>query len=297
MRASILALALLIPCSLGAMAEGSLSYPRLQSLGPEDPLFRQHQEAVAAAYLADGSGGTAPDLVLYEYKTPIGVDLFALAARLSLPYESLATLNRLDRSRAFLGGEILLVPSAPGLFVPERPSSDLEFLLSYRRSAHSMRIATLSGTRVFFPNARFTPEERSLFLGNLFRLPLPAGVMTSGFGERVSPVTGKPGIHQGVDLAAPAGTEVYAAREGTVTYSGVDAVLGEHVIVAHKGGWSTVYGHLSQRAVRLNDSVASGMIIGRVGSTGLSTGPHLHFEVRIRGEARDPESLVPRMKS
>jgi murein DD-endopeptidase MepM/ murein hydrolase activator NlpD len=278
-------------------AEGPLSYPRLTSLGPEDALFRQHQEAVAAAYLAAGSGLPPPTLVIYQYRAPAGIDLFALAARLSLPYETLATLNRLDRSRAFVGGEDLLVPSAPGLFVSEKPSSDLELLLSYRGAAGALRIATGTGYRYFFPNARFSQEERSLFLGNLFRLPLPIATITSGFGERVSPVTHKVGLHPGVDLAAPAGTEVYAAREGRVSFSGVDPVLGEHIIIEHQGGWSTVYGHLSARLVRLNDHVDSGMIIGRVGSTGLSTGPHLHFEVRIHGEARDPEPLVPRMKS
>jgi murein DD-endopeptidase MepM/ murein hydrolase activator NlpD len=102
--------------------------------------------------------------------------------------------------------------------------------------------------------------------------------------------------HDGIDLAAPAGTEVYAAREGRVVESGVDAVLGQYIVIAHEGGWSTVYGHLSMRRVRLNDRAESGMIIGNVGSTGQSTGPHLHFEVRNRGEPRDPEPLIPRGK-
>jgi murein DD-endopeptidase MepM/ murein hydrolase activator NlpD len=252
---------------------------------------------VAAAYLAGGSGSSRPTLVLYQYAVPGGIDLFALSARLSLPYESLATLNHLDRSRSLLAGETLLVPSAPGIFVPEKPASDLEFLLSYRGDDGSMRIAIATGTLLFFPDARFTPEERSLFLGRLFRFPLPAGRLTSGFGQRLSPITGRVSRHPGVDLAAPMGTEVYAARDGIVVYSGFDPILGEHLIVEHEGGWSTVYGHLSMRIARLKDRVASGMIIGRVGSTGESTGPHLHFEVRNRGEPRDPEPLVPRVKS
>ena len=81
-----------------------------------------------------------------------------------------------------------------------------------------------------------------------------------------------------------------------VTASGVDELLGEYVIVTHEGGWETVYGHMSKRLVRLNDKVESGMILGRVGSTGQSTGPHLHFEVRFHGEAQDPESLIPKVK-
>jgi murein DD-endopeptidase MepM/ murein hydrolase activator NlpD len=76
----------------------------------------------------------------------------------------------------------------------------------------------------------------------------------------------------------------------------VNAALGQYIEITHDGSWSTVYGHLSLRLVGLNDRVESGMIIGKVGSTGESTGPHLHFEVRNRGEPRDPEPLIPRVK-
>lgn len=273
-----------------------IPYPRLGSLGPDDLMYRQHQEEVAAAYAALGSGSSAPDLIFYVYVPTSAVDIFSLAARLSLPYETLASLNRLDRVREFLPGETVLVPSSPGLFVPERPVTDLEYLLSYRDEKGSLRFKAPGGALLFFRGARFSSEERALFLGHLFRFPLPAGRLTSGFGPRTSPITGKPSMHAGVDLAAPAGTEVYAAREGVVVASGWDAALGEYIAIEHEGGWQTVYGHLSQRYVRLNEQVESGMIIGRVGSTGLSTGPHLHFEVRNRGEARDPEVYIPKGK-
>ena len=81
-----------------------------------------------------------------------------------------------------------------------------------------------------------------------------------------------------------------------VKESGVDPTLGQYIVIEHEGGFSTVYGHLSARRARLNERVESGMMIGSVGSTGLSTGPHLHFEVRNRGEPRDPEPLIPRGK-
>ena len=112
----------------------------------------------------------------------------------------------------------------------------------------------------------------------------------------MSPISHHQAYHAGIDLAAPAGTDVYAARDGVVTEAGTSPVLGEYIVITHDGSWSTVYGHLSKRLARLNDRVESGMIIGKVGSTGESTGPHLHFEVRNRGEARDPESLIPLSK-
>jgi len=272
--------------------------PLLGSLGPDDPIYVQQQEQLAASYSALQSGGAQPDLVFYLYVAHSSFDLFSLAARLNLPYETLATLNRLDRARNIVPGERLLVPSAPGLFVSEAPSSDLEYILSYRGEAEG-EVIRLSGAAGgaslrFYRGERFNPEERALFLGFLFRFPLPHGIISSGFGVRVNPVTGHTAMHHGIDLAAPLGTEVYAAREGKVSASGVDPLLGQYVVVDHEGGYQTVYGHLSLRLVRLNERVESGMIIGHVGSTGQSTGPHLHFEVRSHGAAKDPESLIPK---
>jgi murein DD-endopeptidase MepM/ murein hydrolase activator NlpD len=296
------------PAASAAAEAAEPSYPALGSLGPDDFIYRQHQELLAASYAALQNGKEPPELVIYAYvfrgqakpSERSSIDIFSLAARLNLPYETLATLNRLDRAREFLAGERVLVPSVPGIFAAESPLSDLDYLLSYR-GAENARILPFAGTgrpqRLrFYPGARFNAEERALFLGLLFRFPLPMGRLSSGFGFRSSPISGKMASHAGIDLAAQAGTDVYAAREGVVEEAGVDPVLGEFIVIAHSGGWSTVYGHLSGRRVRLNDKVESGMIIGSVGSTGLSTGPHLHFEVRNRGEPRDPESLIPRGK-
>jgi len=279
---------------------GAQSYPPLGSLGPDDIIYAQQQDQLAQSYAAMQSGRKIPDLVIYSYVVHAPVDLFSLAARLNLPYETLATMNRLDRSRSFLPGERVLAPSAPGIFASLAPGSDLDLLLSYRGNDSGTVVSVNTGIKAaslrFYPGARFSPEERALFLGLLFRFPLPTGVLTSGFGPRQSPITHHLANHLGIDLAAPMGTDVYAAREGKVTDTGVNAVLGQYIVVTHEGGWSTVYGHLSARRVRLNDKVESGMIMGNVGSTGESTGPHLHFEVRSRGEARDPEPLIPMRK-
>lgn len=276
------------------------SYPLLGNLGPEDAIYRQQQEQLEASYSAIVTGKEGPALVLYQYTPREDIDLFSLAARLNLPYDALATLNRMERIRPIAAGERILVPSAPGVFVSESPSGDLDYLLSYRAGTEGERLSLPgpSGPVAwrFYRGERFNPEERALFLGYLFRFPLPSGRVTSGFGARINPVTGHAGVHHGIDLAAPSGTEVLAACDGVVTFSGTDAILGEYIILSHAGGWETVYGHLSQRLVRLNDKVDSGMIIGRVGSTGQSTGPHLHFEVRNHGAAQDPAALIPKAK-
>jgi murein DD-endopeptidase MepM/ murein hydrolase activator NlpD len=96
------------------------------------------------------------------------------------------------------------------------------------------------------------------------------------------------GMHGGLDLAAPEGTGVYAAAPGIVTETGDDPVYGKYVVISHAGGWASLYGHLSRIETGLRREVLSGILIGRVGSTGQSTGPHLHFELRRNGRTEDP---------
>jgi murein DD-endopeptidase MepM/ murein hydrolase activator NlpD len=133
--------------------------------------------------------------------------------------------------------------------------------------------------------------ERSFFLNVLFRFPLPTGVVSSGFGMRISPFSHKEHFHNGIDIAAPAGTEVFAAAAGKVSAAGADAVLGNYVVLVHRGNFSTIYGHLLERRINAGQNVGAGDIIGTVGSTGMSTGPHLHFEIRNAGEPWNPSEI------
>ena len=120
----------------------------------------------------------------------------------------------------------------------------------------------------------------------LFRFPLPDGYITSRFGERKSPISGEYHFHTGLDIAAVQGTDILAARAGIVFFKGFDKTLGNHIILKHEGGFLSVYGHLLDIDVTLNQEVYSGMVIGHVGNTGLSTGPHLHFEIKKEGIQR-----------
>lgn len=115
-----------------------------------------------------------------------------------------------------------------------------------------------------------------------------AGLVTSGYGPRVHPVAGVPEFHAGVDVAAPEGTPVRAAERGLVVIAGRMGDYGNVVVVDHGGRVATVYAHLSRCLVVPGQRVVRGAVVGLVGSTGLSTGPHLHFEVRIWGRPEDP---------
>jgi murein DD-endopeptidase MepM/ murein hydrolase activator NlpD len=114
------------------------------------------------------------------------------------------------------------------------------------------------------------------------------GPMTSRFGFRVHPLFGRRHFHAGVDFAAPMGTPVRAAYDGTVLITGWYGGYGKVVVIDHGGGMSTLYGHLSAVLARTGQRVAAGDVIGRVGSTGYSTGPHLHYEVRRNGRPVSP---------
>lgn len=114
------------------------------------------------------------------------------------------------------------------------------------------------------------------------------GAVTSGFGPRRHPVTGQQRHHAGVDIAAPSGAPVRAATAGTVSFAGTASGYGRTVIIDHGSGLTTLYAHLSSTTVRPGQPVTAGARVGAVGSTGLSTGPHLHFEVRVDGRPQDP---------
>ena len=119
--------------------------------------------------------------------------------------------------------------------------------------------------------------------------------VTSEFGNRVDPITGKRKGHGGMDLAVPTGTPIRAALGGTVTVSKYNAGgYGYYVMIDHGNGLATLYGHCSKLLAKAGQTVEAGDIIALSGSTGRSTGPHLHFEVRVNGEQTNPRAYLPK---
>lgn len=119
-----------------------------------------------------------------------------------------------------------------------------------------------------------------------------SGPITSSFGWRIHPVYGTSRLHAGTDFGVPTGTTVYAADRGTVIFAGWYGGYGATVIINHGGGMTTLYAHNSQVLVSEGQSVERGTPVAASGSTGLSTGPHVHFEVRIQGQPVDPAGYI-----
>lgn len=130
----------------------------------------------------------------------------------------------------------------------------------------------------------------STYVGGTFMWPVPSSTtITSPYGMRRDPFNHKQRKHTGIDIAAPRGTPIVAANSGTVIVAGWSAKgYGNYVVINHGGGKSTLYAHQSQIAVSKGDKVTKGQTIGYIGSTGNSTGPHLHFEVLINGDDTNP---------
>lgn len=140
--------------------------------------------------------------------------------------------------------------------------------------------------RRYYSSNRGGKSYAKKFTGGL-GLPV-AGRITSRFGYRTHPITGVHSLHTGVDIACPTGTSVHAAASGEVIMAGWMGPYGNAVVIDHGGGVSTLYGHNSRLLVRVGQQITKGQGIARVGSTGWSTGPHLHFEKRINGKPVNP---------
>ena len=132
------------------------------------------------------------------------------------------------------------------------------------------------------------------YTGGAFLLPLPVGSyrISSEFKARINPITGKPENHNGLDMAAPGGTPIYAAASGIVIDSKYSSSWGNVIQIDHGGGLVTLYAHCSYRGVEKGQTVAAGQQIGKVGTTGWSTGNHLHFTVYKNGVAVNPRGYL-----
>ncbi len=309
-RAPLAALLLSIACASSPAAE----YPEMKTLTRDDPLYVQLQAELDTWYRLSldrftprAGNRTAPSaerpvpspLALFCYRRRNGEDLFSLNARLNLPYDTLVTLNAAASRAEFDSLTHVLVPTRPGLFVSDPPTTALEDMMLSSRVARGLtheRIVVQRGGRKaglwFFPGESFNAVERAYFLQILYDFPIVRGKITSRYGSRADPFTGDATFHNGIDIGAPEGTAVHAARDGSVAEVGTSPVLGTYVVITHPGGWQTVYGHLSSVSVANGANVARDAVVGSVGSTGKATGPHLHFEVRRKGSAVDPFPLL-----
>lgn len=161
----------------------------------------------------------------------------------------------------------------------------------YKEAKHKEWLATSVPTPAR-PGTDTTPSNQAPSSAGWVR-PVKSYRLTSPFGMRIHPITGKETMHQGVDMAAPQGTPIYAAKDGKVTRTAYQAGgAGYYVSISHGGGFASIYMHMTHYIVKPGQYVKAGQVIGYVGSTGGSTGPHLHFGISYNGTYVNPLKYV-----
>jgi murein DD-endopeptidase MepM/ murein hydrolase activator NlpD len=208
--------------------------------------------------------------------------------------------NDIKNARRLREGETLRIPNMDGIPYTVKKGDNLSKIaktyavpLEVILDTNDIRSDIITeGQTLFIPGARLPKDALRLVLGDLFIYPVGKKV-TSYYGWRISPITGERHFHAALDFAASTGTPVKAAMDATVATVSVDWQYGNYIILSHAGGYQTLYGHLSKFSVKQGDRVRQGEKIGEAGSTGKSTGPHLHFVVFKNSKAVDPLDLLP----
>ena len=239
--------------------------------------------------------GTALAAGVQKHLVQKGETLSEIAQKYKVPLRSIIQANSIKSAHRIQTGKTLRIPGnalVKEILYQVKPGDtligiarlhnvewkDLQ-ILNGISSPRSLQI----GTEIRIPH------DGSFGFRNPLRVPL---VLTSKYGYRPHPVTGRYRFHEGIDLRAAVGTRVYASKAGRVIFAGRKGGYGKIVGIEHEGNFSTWYGHLSRIRVKAGQTVSQGKVIGLSGNTGISTGPHLHFEIRYKGRSEKPTKYI-----
>lgn len=237
-----------------------------------------------------------------NYTVKAGDTISGIAKRFGLSnISTLIAINNISNVRSLRSGQKIRIPSIDGLTHSVKQGESLSGIAKkYNVSlVNLLDVNDLSseivqkGDLLFIPGAKMDAMALSEALGELFKDPL--GVpwrLTSNYGYRADPFTGVKSFHTGIDMAAPLGTNIKASMAGTIAAASYNQVYGNYVIISHSGGYQTLYAHMATISVKLGQKVNQGTVVGKLGSTGYSTGPHLHFTVYKNGQLIDPFTVL-----
>lgn len=215
------------------------------------------------------------------------VEIENLNAKIQFIETQLARLQNIDikiRELVNLDVNTLGTPAAGGI---SKTKTDEDMVKVLESKASVIEEEIKQREKSLNELVEYLEDRRSLFMATPSLWPT-RGLVTSEFGWRKDPISGVTEYHEGIDISAPSGTQVRAAAEGVVIESGNDAGYGKVVVIDHGYGIVTRYAHLSRSYVAVGQKVKKGSVIGAVGSSGKSTGSHVHYEVRIDGVPVNP---------
>jgi len=240
------------------------------------------------------------ELKFAKYYLKKGESLYTVAGKMGISVGAIATASSINFFYDVKEGQRLLIPNFDGLVYRVYEKRSLkslarEFNIKFKDITRFNQITSkwlVSGDWLFLPGAAKTSIEQALFYGDAFIDPLPKARISSEYGYRTHPIKNRRIFHGGVDLAANYNTPVVAAQKGVVDFRGFVKGYGNLIVLAHSYGYKTYYGHLARILVKKGQKVKMGVLIGRVGSTGDSTGPHLHFELRRNNKRVNPKKYT-----
>jgi len=255
----------------------------IRSLSHNDPEIRQMRSEVTENLRAIADG-QMPEIKWRRYRLSEKDTFFKVMARTVLNHDTISSVNRLASLWDLSKGDEWLLPNVRGIAVYGERSLIAN---KFHRKPETL-IAVPGHTNFWFiTGLHFDPAEKEFLNLKAFIHPVQ-GRITSGFGVRRDPFTEKHKFHKGIDIACSIGTPVVASAEGTVVFAGSKKGYGKTIIVEHRNGYRTLYGHLSAYSVKAGAKVKQGQKIALSGMTGRATGPHLHFEVRRQGQPERP---------
>ena len=265
-------------------------YPGLAT-GPDDPELTG---------IPEPEEFSRPRLLLFDaYRVVRGDTISEIAKSLGLNEDTLLSVNEIKNSRLLQINQILKIPNQDGIYYTTGANETVDSIAEkYKTGPEAIMIVNelFSGsieakTVLFIPGARMEWVNRQEINGDLFIWPV-TGYVTSQYGYREDPFGGGRQFHYGLDIGAQTGTAVRAAMAGRVTFTGSNDSYGNYIVISHHSGYRTLYAHLSAISVKSGSYVATGERIGLVGSTGISTGSHLHFTVYKDGVTVNPRTLI-----
>jgi murein DD-endopeptidase MepM/ murein hydrolase activator NlpD len=280
---------------------GGAGYPETVVSGISEELPVSFVEETRRGIPEPASFSRPHMLLCGSYTVKEGDMIGILAENFGLNQGTLISVNDIRNTRQVQIGQTLRIPNQDGILhtvtkddTPYTIAEKYQVEASALKTANELWADTLhAGTVLFIPGAKLDPVNLQEINGDLFIWPVSGGYITSPYGYRRSPFGGARHFHSGIDLGSPQGAPIKAAMSGRVSFVVYDdPTFGNYVVISHHSGYRTLYGHMSVVRVKTGAYVGTGQRIGDVGSTGLSTGPHLHFTVYKNGRTVNPRSLM-----
>lgn len=281
-----------------------------ESLDESMSVFALNNSFAEDEYLGDEIAELAAlfdqPVTFQNYKVVAGDTISGIAKKFGLSnISTLISINKIENVRYLVAGQKIKIPSRDGIMYTVVAGDTLQSIVEKNNirmetvlDVNELSSETLTvGQELFLPGVGLDQTTLRNAMGELFKLPIHTSFRwSSDYGSRIDPIKNVQSFHTGTDMACPTGTPIYASMSGTVVYTGISNVFGKYVIIDHGNGYKTLYAHMSKIIATKGQFVGQNTKIGLVGSTGYSTGPHLHFTVYKNGNLVNPMTVLNKSK-